>query len=63
MQHWQEQYQCSKCKREFIVDITSIGTGHQSIVGITCKECAIRIMKKGKVEELEFKPITESKIE
>ena len=49
-EHYQEQYQCSKCKREFVVDIQSIGTGHQTILAITCKECAVRIMKPGERE-------------
>ena len=51
MTHYQEQYKCSKCKREFVVDIISYGTGHQSIAAITCKPCAGRIMKPGEIEE------------
>ena len=50
MEHYQEQFKCSKCKREFIVDITSIGIGHQTILAITCKDCATNIMKIGEVE-------------
>ena len=55
MTHYQEQYQCSKCKREFVVDIQSIGTGHQNILAITCKDCAVRIMKLGEVEKPKIK--------
>lgn len=51
MTHYQEQYTCSKCKREFVVDISSIGSGHQTILAVTCKECATHIMKKGETEE------------
>lgn len=57
MEHYQEQYTCSVCKRVLVVDISSIGTGHQSILAVTCKGCATRIMKDGEVEEPEFKPI------
>ena len=56
MTHYQEIYKCKVCGREFIVDIESIGTSHQFICAITCKECAIKvggkIMKEGEVEEL-----------
>ncbi len=50
-QHYQEQYQCNVCKREFVVDITSVGTGHQIIRAVTCKGCAVRIMKPEEIEE------------
>lgn len=56
MTHYQEQYQCSVCKRKVIVDITSIGTGHQIIQAITCYDCAIKvggnIMEKNQGETL-----------
>lgn len=52
MTHYQEQYQCSICERKFIVDIQSIGTGHQSILAVTCKECAVRIMDPKEIEEI-----------
>ena len=55
MKHYQEQYQCSKCKRWLVVDIGSIGIGHQSILAVTCRLCAKRIMKKGDVEEPKHK--------
>ena len=51
MEHYQEQFKCSKCKRWLIVDIMSYGSGHQSILGVTCKKCATRIMKKGEIEK------------
>ena len=58
MTHYQEQFKCKVCGREFIVDIQSIGTGHQTIMAITCKECGEKvggkIMKPGEVEELNF---------
>jgi len=54
MEHYQKQYKCSVCKRELIVDLTSIGTQHQNIMAITCKECAKlvngNIMKEGEIE-------------
>ena len=43
MQHYQEQYTCSICQRVFVVDFTSIGTGHQTILAITCLECVKKI--------------------
>ena len=51
MQHYQEQYTCSQCKRILVVDINSIGTGHQSILAVTCRDCATHIMKPGEIEE------------
>lgn len=55
MNHYQEQYKCKKCKREFVVDILSHGVSHENIVAVTCKKCATRIMKKGEVEEPKHK--------
>ena len=52
MEHYQEQHACSKCQREFIVDIQSIGSPHQFILAVTCKECATRIMEKGEIEPM-----------
>ena len=40
MKHYQEQYKCSVCKREFIIDLISYGTTHQNIKAVTCVECA-----------------------
>jgi len=58
MNHYQEQFTCSVCRRELVADIQSIGSGHQTIMAITCKECGIKvggkIMKQGEVEEIKF---------
>jgi len=59
MEHYQDNFRCSICKREFVVDIISIGTSHQVIQAITCKECGLKV--KGNImankEEIKFPPI------
>ncbi len=53
MNHYQEQFRCSKCGRELIVDIISVGTEHQSVKAVTCKECATHILGD-KIEEIKL---------
>lgn len=55
MEHYQEQYTCSVCKRILVVDIKSIGTEHQDILAVTCRDCSTRVMAPGEREELTFK--------
>ena len=43
MEHYQEKYNCGLCGRTSVVDIQSIGTGHQMIKVVTCLECAIKV--------------------
>lgn len=43
MKHYQEQFKCSVCGRVLIVDLKSIGTTHQSILAVTCLECAKKV--------------------
>lgn len=52
MKHYQENYKCMICGKEFIVDIFSWGVMHQEIKAVTCKECAINILDKP--EEIKF---------
>lgn len=57
MKHYQLQFQCGICKREFVVDIISIGTTHQTIQAITCLKCAKKVggkIMKNEIEELKF---------
>lgn len=61
MEHYQEQYKCSVCGREFVVDLTSIGIGHQTIQAITCLECSKKVggnLMGNEREELEFKDVS-----
>ncbi len=63
MEHYQEEFKCGVCGREFIVDIQSIGSGHQTIKAVTCKQCAIKVkgnIMGDKVREIKFKPVKES---
>ena len=57
MNHYQKQFQCSVCKREIIVDIQNIGISHDTIMAVTCLECAKRVggnIMGNKVEEIKF---------
>ncbi len=50
MQHYQENFSCGVCRRELIADIIStidfpmsIGTAHQEINAITCREHVVKV--------------------
>lgn len=43
MEHHQKDISCGVCGRQFIVDVFSIGTTHQTIKAVTCRECAIKV--------------------
>ena len=57
MTHYQKQFQCSVCKREIVIDIQNIGISHDTIMAVTCLECAKKVggnIMGEKVEELKF---------
>ena len=39
MEHYRREFECGVCERKLVADITSIGTPHQTIIAITCREC------------------------
>jgi DNA-directed RNA polymerase subunit RPC12/RpoP len=58
MNHIQQRFVCSVCKRGFIVDVFSIGTEHQIIQAVTCVECAYKV--KGNILDDKDKPQNEA---
>ena len=62
MEHYQSRFVCKGCGRELIVDIVSIGTGHQMIQAVTCSECAKKmggkIMSEDEVETIQTKRLS-----
>jgi len=46
MDYYRINKQCGVCNREFIIDMSSIGTPHQNVVAVTCKECSEKVLNK-----------------
>jgi hypothetical protein len=59
MEHYQVKKLCGVCQRKLIADISSVGSPHQTLMAITCEECAVlangNIMKEGEIEKVEVK--------
>ena len=59
--HFQQRFKCPGCEREFVIDVISNGTPHQTFKGGACLECVPKLggtlLKPGEIKEIPLPPV------